>query len=145
MLQQVAGAVRVVAGFQPGGRIVERRGVASQIGLLRQVADRGTGLQEAAATVGLDLAGSDLEQGGLAGAVASDERDLVAGGDRELGILEQERRAESQTDILESEDRSGGHPVADMPQLAGGVHGRADMAECGSMPRPSTSRASPRT
>ena len=47
---------------------------------------------------GLALAGEHLGQRGLAGAVAPDQADPVAGGDPEGGALEQEARAGAQLD-----------------------------------------------
>ena len=48
LVEQGAGAVRVVAGPQPGLDIVERGREPGEVGLLRQIADGGAGLQEAA-------------------------------------------------------------------------------------------------
>ena len=53
-LEQVAGAVGVVAVGQAGFDEVQGRVEAGEVGLLRQVADRGAGLDEAHAPVGLD-------------------------------------------------------------------------------------------
>ena len=55
-----------------------------------QVADGRTRLQEAIGAVGLDDAGGDLQQRRLAGAVAADKADAVAGLD-----LQVERRSKA--------------------------------------------------
>ncbi len=62
LLQNEAGLIMVVAGAEAGFDIGQRRGEARKIRLLRQIANGGTGLHEAAAAVGLDEAGSDLQQ-----------------------------------------------------------------------------------
>src|SRR5580704_17030971 len=85
-----------------------RGGEARQIRLLRQVTDGGVGLQEAGAAVRLDPPCGDLEQGRLAGPVASDEAYALAGCDREIDAIEQRRAAEGQRDAAELEQR-GSH------------------------------------
>ena len=80
LLQQVAGAVSVLVGVadQTGLRIGQRGGEAGQVRLLRQIADGGAGLGEAAAGIRLDQAGGDTQQGGFARAVAADQAQPVA-------------------------------------------------------------------
>ena len=78
LFQQIARLVAIVAGAEPGFDIGERRGEAGEIRLLRQIADGGAGLHEAAAAVGLDQAGRDLQQRRFAGAVAADQADPLA-------------------------------------------------------------------
>ena len=81
LIQQIARAMAVGVGcvVQPVFHVSLRGGEAGQVRLLRQVADGGAGLGEAAAGIGLDQIGGDAQQGGLAGAVASDQADAVAG------------------------------------------------------------------
>ena len=61
MFQQIAGLIVVVARAKAGFDIGQRGGKAGEIRLLRQIADGGAGLHEAAAAVGLDQAGGDLQ------------------------------------------------------------------------------------
>src|SRR5690606_12359324 len=53
--------------------------------------------------VGLQLARKQAQQGGLAGAVAADERDALAGFDREVDAFEQERAADAVVDGVEGD------------------------------------------
>jgi hypothetical protein len=62
LLQQIARLMLVVAGREPRLDIGERGLVVAEVGLLRQIADRGARLHEACAAVGLDEAGRDLEK-----------------------------------------------------------------------------------
>ena len=78
LLQQIARLIVVVAGAEAGLDIGQRRRVIAEIRLLRQIADGGAGLHEAAAAVGLDQAGRDLQQRRFAGAVAADQADALA-------------------------------------------------------------------
>ena len=78
LLEQIAGLVVVVARAETGLDIGQRGGKARKIGLLRQIADGRAGLHEAAAAVGLDQAGRDLQQRRFAGAVAADQADALA-------------------------------------------------------------------
>ena len=105
LLQQIAGAVAVGVGFgdQPGLDIGEGGGEAGQIGFLRQIADGGAGLGEAAAGIRLHQAGGDAQQGGFARAVAPDQAHPVAGRDGQSGAGQQRRGAEAEADILEQE------------------------------------------
>ncbi len=110
LLQQIACAmvVGIGVGAQPRLDIGERGGKPGKVGLLRQVADGGARLGEAAAGVGLHQAGGDAQQGGLAGAVAPDQADAVAGGNRQAGAGQQRRGAECQVDVLEQQGRGHG-------------------------------------
>src|SRR5690348_6050432 len=69
MLEQEARTMGVVAGFETRLGIGQRRSVPGEIGLLRQVANGDTRLDEAGTGIGFDLTGRDLEQRRLAGAV----------------------------------------------------------------------------
>jgi hypothetical protein len=53
------------------------------------------------AVVGVDVAGDQLHQGGLAGAVAADDAHPLAGVDGQLDLLEQQRAADAVVDALE--------------------------------------------
>ena len=85
LAQQIMRAVFVIARPQPGRDIGGGAGIAGQVRLLRQIADGGAGLGEAAAAIGLGQAGGDLQQGGFARAVAPHQADTVPRGDRKLG------------------------------------------------------------
>ena len=108
-VEQICAAIVVVARLHAVLDIAKRGGEAGEVRLLRQVADGDARLQEAAAGIGFDLAGGDLEQGGFAGAVAADKRDLVAGGHRQLSAFEHRRAADRQPDILQGKNWRCGH------------------------------------
>ncbi len=97
-------AVRVVIGAEPGLDVVERRGEARQVRLLRKVADGGARLHEAGAAVRQHEPGRDLEQGRLAGAVAPDEADALAGAHADGGAIEQGLGAECRADVLQQQE-----------------------------------------
>ncbi len=61
------------------------------------------------AVVGLHLAGQNLEQGGLAGAVAAHQTEPLAGFDGEVDIVEQRLLAEVQLNLSQ---RDQGHESA---------------------------------
>lgn len=107
LLQQIGGAMVIPGGAvaEPGFDIVQGGGRSLKIRLLREVADGGPGLGEAAPGVGLDQPGGDFQEGGFAGTVAPDKADAVAGGDGQGGTSQQRRGAESEADILEREER----------------------------------------
>ncbi len=52
------------------------------------------------AAFGLQLAGDDFQQGGLAAAIAPHQPDLVAGRDRGAGLVKQGARADTPGDIV---------------------------------------------
>ena len=78
LFEQVAGPVGIVARREPGLDVGQGGGKAGEIGLLRQIADGGSRLQEAAAGIRLHQPGGDLQQARLARAVASDQRQAFA-------------------------------------------------------------------
>ncbi len=81
-LQEIARAVRIVAGGEPGLDEGGRGGEAGQVRGLQQIADGHRGLDEAAAAIRLDLAGGDLEQRRLARAVAAHQTQTLRRSDR---------------------------------------------------------------
>ena len=105
LLQQIARLVVVVAGAEAGLDIGERGGEAGEIRLLRQIADGGAGLHEAAAAVGLDQPGRDLQQRRFAGAVAADQADALGRRDRQFDARQQRRAAEGQRDVFQLDQR----------------------------------------
>ncbi len=78
LLHQIARLIMIVAGIEPGLDIGQRGRKTGKIRLLRQVTDGGAGLHEAAAAVGFDQTGRDLQQRRFAGAVAADQADALA-------------------------------------------------------------------
>src|SRR5690606_41282289 len=95
-------------------------------GLLRRVADRRRGLAEDLAVLRLDHPRRDFQQGGLAGAVAPYQRDLVAGRSREIGAVEKRRAAKGQPDAVKGKKRwchgshrEGGNGMSDQQGPAG--------------------------
>ena len=109
LFQQVACAVLVgaAASGQAGFDILQRGREAGKIGLLWQIADGGAGLGEAPAGIRLHQARGDPQQGRFAGAVAADQADPVAGGNRQTGTGQQRRGAEGEGDVLQREKRRG--------------------------------------
>src|SRR5690606_16076349 len=61
-------------------------------------------LQAHFAVVGLEFARDQAHQGGLAGAVAADDAHALAGLDRQVHALEQQRAADAEVDALELEE-----------------------------------------
>jgi hypothetical protein len=68
----------IVAGAEAGLDIGQRGLVVAEVRLLRQIADGGARLHEAAAAVRLDDPGGDLEQRRFARTVAADQADPLA-------------------------------------------------------------------
>src|SRR5262249_44745809 len=99
--QQIMGLMMVVAGRESRLDIGKRGRVLAEIRLLRQGADRGSGLHEARAGGRLDQAGGDPEQRRFAGPVAADQADPLAGRNVELDAREQRRASEGELDVLE--------------------------------------------
>ena len=86
-------------------------GKAREVRLLRQIAHGRARLHEARAAIGLDEPGGDLQQGGLARAVAADEAGPLAGRDGQFGALDQGRAAEGESDVLEEQKRRKRHSL----------------------------------
>ena len=84
-----------------GEHVVERRGIPGEIGFLRQIGEPGRRLRESRSAVGRQLAGGNSQQGGFPRPVATDQRDPLAGRNRQLGSLQQRRAAECQDDIAQ--------------------------------------------
>jgi hypothetical protein len=75
-------------------------GEAGQIRFLRQIVDCGAGLGEAISRIGLHQPGRNAQQGRLAGAVAPDQADPVAGRNGQLRAGKQGRNPKGDTDVL---------------------------------------------
>src|SRR5262245_3850507 len=101
LLEQIARRMRVVAGAEACLDVSQRRRMPVEIRLLRQIADGRAGLHKAGAAIGLDQTGRDLEQRGLAGAVAPDQAEPIRWRDRELDAAKQRRAAKGQRDVFE--------------------------------------------
>ena len=99
--------MRIVARSEPRLDISERRGIAGEVRLLRQIADGRARLREAAAAVRLGEAGRDLQERRLARAVAPDEAGPFAGPDGELRLGQERRPAEGQGNVPEVKKRRG--------------------------------------
>ena len=100
LLQDVARLIVIVARPEAGLDIGQRGGKAAKVRLLRQIADGGAGLHEAAAAVGFDQAGRDLQQCRFAGAVTADQADALALRYRQFDARQQRRAAEGQFDVF---------------------------------------------
>jgi hypothetical protein len=81
LLQDEARLIMIVARPEAGFDISQRGRVVPKVRLLRQIADGGARLHEAAAAVRLDQAGCDFQECRFAGAVAADQADALFGGD----------------------------------------------------------------
>ena len=109
LFQQVARAVMVVRRAEPRLDIGEDGREGREVRLLFQVAQRGAGLEEARPALGLDDAGGDLQQRGLARPVAPDEREALPGCHGQARGLEQAGAAEAVADIGQEQERRGRH------------------------------------
>ena len=81
-LDKRARPVHIVAGAKIAFNRRQNGGKAAQLRLLRQIAERRTGLDETLASVSLDRSGGDLQQGGFAAAIAPDQAQALALGNR---------------------------------------------------------------
>ena len=88
-------------GREDGGLRIEHR-------LLRDIGDAQALLQLQGAVVGLLQAGQDLEQRGLARAVAPDQADALARLEREIRVIQQGHMAEGQLRVEKSNECHGG-------------------------------------
>ena len=77
-LDKRARPVHIVAGAKIVFNRRQNGGKAAQIGLLRQIAERRTGLDETLASVSLYCSGGNLQQGGFAAAVTPDQAQALA-------------------------------------------------------------------
>src|SRR6202040_2694222 len=105
LAQKIVGAVAVIARRKSRLDKGARGGKAGEIGLLRQIADGGSGLDEARAGIGFDKPGSDFQQRRLARAVAPDKAQTLALGEGKLRALEQRRAAEAEANVLKKKER----------------------------------------
>ena len=105
MTQQIKSPVGIIAGGQARLDIIAGGGEAFERRFLRQIADGGAGLGEAAAAIGIKQTSSDFEQGGFARAVTPHQGQPFAGAHRQLRPLQQLGVAERNVDILEVQKR----------------------------------------
>ena len=105
LLEQVPCPVRVVARSQPRLDVGQGRRRLAEIRLLREVAQRGAGLEEPGPVFRRQRARGDAQQGGLAGAVAAHQGEALAGRHREGGAPQQGGRADREADVLQEEER----------------------------------------
>ena len=103
--QQVKSAVGIFVWVQPRFDIIAGGGIAAHIRLLRQVAHRGAGLDKHSAAISFHQPGRDLEQGGLARAVAPHQAQPVARPDAEFGAIQQALAAEFNGDVFQVQKR----------------------------------------
>ena len=103
LFEQPVRALRLVAGLESRADIIQRRVVARQVGLLRQVAQGRAGLEEPFAVVERDLAGGDFHQCRFARPVAADQAQAVAFRYRQLRPFQQRRAAEGQVNVAQDQ------------------------------------------
>ena len=72
-------------------------------------ATRTTAFDADFAVVRLDLAGQQFQQGGLAGAIAADQGDALAGLDGQVDIFQQQRAADAVVDVLQGNQGHARH------------------------------------
>ena len=101
LLQQRPCAVGIVAWPKSRLDICQHAWAIAEIRLLGQVPNGGARLHEAPSVEGGEQAGRDLEQGGLARAVAADQADALAGAHGEFGAVEQRSPTEGEMYVLE--------------------------------------------
>ena len=89
------------------GDDVEHRAGGAMWHFLLQAGDAHALLHADFPVIGLVIAGQQLEQGGFAGAVAADQGDAFARLDRQFGLFQQQRAADAEVDVLQSNQR---HP-----------------------------------
>ena len=82
ILHQIGGAIGIVGGSEPCLDIGADSRETLHVGNLRQIAHGRRRLAEHLAVLRFDQAGGNLQQRRLAGAIAADQCDVVAGGDR---------------------------------------------------------------
>ena len=109
----------LVYGRAAGRRIIEDAGRAAKIGHLFEIGDACAGLAEDLAAIRLGETGGNAQQRRLAAAIASDEAQAVAGGQRETGARDQHLIGEGDTDVLKGEKRCGQYPCVRL-RLSGG-------------------------
>ena len=101
LAQKQARPIGVVARPMSALDIGQHRLVFAEIRLLRQVAERDARLHEPRSAIRLDEARRDLHECRFAGPVPADDANSIAFGDRQVGILEKRRSAESQGNVLQ--------------------------------------------
>ena len=79
-------------------------------GVLRDIADTNAAAERARAAVGRRVAGEDLQQGGLAGAIGADETGLVAFEQSERQTVEERPGPVGLGDVLTAQQERAGHP-----------------------------------
>ena len=98
-------------GIKAGLDISQCRGEACEIGLLRQITDRGPGLDETVACIGLHQTGRNSQQRGFSRTVAPDEADAITRGNGQSRARQQRRGTEGETDILQKKLWRGHRPL----------------------------------
>ena len=106
--------MRIVARGQSAFHIGFYGLMRTEIGLLRQIAQRNAGMHAARAAVRLDQPRRDLHERGFARAVAPDDADAVAFGHGQARILQKRRAAEGECYILQCKERNA-HAPARLP------------------------------
>jgi hypothetical protein len=97
--------------FTKSGRDgVEHRRLRIELGFLRHERELEPGLAPHPAVVGREIAGDDLEQARLAGAVAPDEADPLARLDREARPIEQRDVAVGERGLRQLQERQARIP-----------------------------------
>ena len=107
LLQEKTGSMRIVARRQPGADIGQCRLGAGEIRLLRKITNGRIRVHEPGAAIAINQAGRDLEQGGLAGAIAADKADALTRRNRKFRAFEQRGATKGQRDIAQLNERRG--------------------------------------
>src|SRR5207245_2100866 len=110
-VRETSGPFRLVDTGQPPAHDVGDRRTAREDRVLRNVADADTAAQRARAAIGRLDRPQDLEEGGLAGPVRTDEAGLVAFEQSERQTVEETPRAVGLAYRLTAEQERSGHPL----------------------------------
>ena len=86
---------------QAGGDDIEYRRGADGLGILHQPRGAEAGCAPDGAGIGRELAGEDLQERRLAGAIPSDDRDALTGLDEEGGMIEKRNMAERRRHVFQ--------------------------------------------
>ena len=96
---------------QAGGDDVEDRRRAGGLGILHEPRGAQSGRPPHCASVGRELAGQDLQERRLAGAISADDGDALTGLDEQAGMIEERYMAERGRHTFEGNQWHGVTPT----------------------------------
>ncbi len=110
LLEEEARLMGIVRRTEAGGDVGSGGRKAGKVGLLRKIANGRVRLRESRAAVDVEQPRGDLQERRLAGAVAADQADPLAGRDGELSPIEERRAAKGERDVCELKKGRGHRP-----------------------------------